>query len=203
MDYEKIGKYIAKCRKEIGDTQEELALKLGITAKAVSKWECGRGLPDISIMLDLCYILGINIISLLMGENSNTEYTIIRTGGNIYKSKKKLMSHRDYPNIGDLSKEKIIKLKDIKDDSKEITIEGEVTGFLIKEDSYVIRCRLELSDGSGKINVIFKDNQKIELKTLIRQVKIGDQYRIKGTPYHNEVLNENNFLVKTIQKLSS
>ena len=56
MNQEKIGKFIALCRKEQKLTQEELALKLGITAKAVSKWECGKGLPDASIMVELCQI---------------------------------------------------------------------------------------------------------------------------------------------------
>ncbi len=68
MNQEKIGKFIALCRKEQKLTQEELALKLGITAKAVSKWECGKGLPDASIMVELCQILKITVNDLLCGE---------------------------------------------------------------------------------------------------------------------------------------
>jgi len=68
VDQEKIGKFIASCRKEQGLTQAVLADKLGITDRAVSKWETGRSLPDASIMLELCDLLNINISELLSGE---------------------------------------------------------------------------------------------------------------------------------------
>ncbi len=68
MDQEKIGKFITTCRKEQNLTQEQLAEKLGITYKAVSKWECGKGLPDASIMIELCKILKITVNDLLSGE---------------------------------------------------------------------------------------------------------------------------------------
>ncbi len=68
MNQEKIGKFIANARKEQNLTQEQLAEKLGITYKAVSKWECGKGLPDASIMLELCKILKITVNDLLSGE---------------------------------------------------------------------------------------------------------------------------------------
>lgn len=68
MDQEKTGRFIAEKRKEKGMTQKELARQLGIGDKAVSKWECGRGMPDNSIMLPLCDFLGINVNELLMGE---------------------------------------------------------------------------------------------------------------------------------------
>jgi len=68
MDQEKIGKFIACCRKKQKLTQEQLAEKLNITYKAVSKWETGKGLPDASIMRDLCNILKITVNELLSGE---------------------------------------------------------------------------------------------------------------------------------------
>ena len=68
MNQEKIGKFIASCRKKQKLTQEQLAEKLGITYKAVSKWETGKGLPDASIMRDLCNILKITVNELLSGE---------------------------------------------------------------------------------------------------------------------------------------
>lgn len=68
MDQEKIGKFIAACRKEGGYTQAALAEKLGITDRAVSKWETGKSLPDPSIMLTLCGLLGITVNELLTGE---------------------------------------------------------------------------------------------------------------------------------------
>lgn len=68
MDQLKIGKFIASCRKENNLTQMQLADKLGITDRAVSKWETGKAMPDSSIMLLLCDILGISVNDLLNGE---------------------------------------------------------------------------------------------------------------------------------------
>ncbi len=68
MDPIKIGKFIADCRKKQGLTQMQLAEKLDITDRAVSKWETGRSLPDASIMLTLCEILKITVNDLLCGE---------------------------------------------------------------------------------------------------------------------------------------
>ncbi|MBO5726567.1 MAG: helix-turn-helix domain-containing protein [Clostridia bacterium] len=68
MDQTKIGKFIAECRKNKNLTQMQLAEKLNITDRAVSKWENGRALPDASIMLQLCEILGITVNDLLCGE---------------------------------------------------------------------------------------------------------------------------------------
>lgn len=68
MDQIKIGKFIAERRKMQNLTQMQLAEKLGITDRAVSKWENGKTLPDASIMLELCGILGISVNDLLTGE---------------------------------------------------------------------------------------------------------------------------------------
>ncbi len=68
MDQVKIGRFIAECRKKEGLTQMQLAEKLNITDRAVSKWETGKSLPDSSIMLDLCSILKITVNDLLSGE---------------------------------------------------------------------------------------------------------------------------------------
>lgn len=68
MDQVKIGKFIAACRKEKNLTQMQLAEKLSITDRAVSKWETGKSLPDSSIMLMLCRELGITVNDLLSGE---------------------------------------------------------------------------------------------------------------------------------------
>lgn len=73
MDQLKIGKFIADCRKEKKLTQMQLAEKLGITDKAVSKWERGIAMPDSSIMLDVCDILEISVNELLSGEKINME----------------------------------------------------------------------------------------------------------------------------------
>ena len=68
MDQVKIGNFIAECRKNKKLTQAELAEKLNITDRAISKWERGKGMPDSSIMLDLCKELGITVNELLSGE---------------------------------------------------------------------------------------------------------------------------------------
>ena len=68
MDQIKIGRFIAERRKSIGLTQAQLAEKLSITDRAVSKWENGKSLPDSSIMLELCAELGITVNDLLSGE---------------------------------------------------------------------------------------------------------------------------------------
>ena len=73
MNQIKLGRFIAECRKKANLTQMQLAEKLGITDKAVSKWERGITMPDTSIMLELCDILGISVNELLSGEKINME----------------------------------------------------------------------------------------------------------------------------------
>ncbi len=73
MNQEKIGKFISNQRKENGLTQEQLAEKLGISKNAISKWERGLNLPDVSIMQDLCKILNITLNELFIGEKISDE----------------------------------------------------------------------------------------------------------------------------------
>ena len=68
MDQIKIGKFISQMRKEKGLTQKQLGEELLISDKTVSKWETGKGLPEVSLMLPLCEKLGINVNELLTGE---------------------------------------------------------------------------------------------------------------------------------------
>ena len=68
MNQIKIGKFIAERRKLVNLTQSQLAKKLGITDRAVSKWETGRAMPDTAIMLELCALLKITVNDLLTGE---------------------------------------------------------------------------------------------------------------------------------------
>lgn len=76
MDQIKIGKFIAEARKEQNLTQLDLAEKLGISNKTISKWECGNGMPDYAVMEGLCEILKINVNELLSGERlPSQEYT--------------------------------------------------------------------------------------------------------------------------------
>ena len=68
MNQEKIGKFIAKCRKDKKLTQSDLAEKLGVSDKSIGNWENGRNMPDLSLFKPLCDTLGITINDLLSGE---------------------------------------------------------------------------------------------------------------------------------------
>ena len=68
MNQIKIGAFISGCRKTKGWTQSQLAEKLGITDKAISKWETGRSMPDLSLFMPLCTLLGITLNELFAGE---------------------------------------------------------------------------------------------------------------------------------------
>lgn len=83
MDLAKIGKYIAEKRKELGLTQRQLAEKLGMSDKSVSKWERGICLPDVSVYSELCTILGISINEFLAGEDIVKEDILQRSEENI------------------------------------------------------------------------------------------------------------------------
>lgn len=83
MNQEKIGKFIAYCRKEKNMTQEELAQKLHLTDKAISKWENGRCLPDLSILEPLSKTLDVSINEILSGEKIKEEELKDHTDKNI------------------------------------------------------------------------------------------------------------------------
>lgn len=98
MDQVKIGKFIAERRKSAGLTQMQLAEKLNITDRAVSKWETGRAMPDSSIMLGLCDILKISVNDLLCGEvvsvdnyNKELENNLLETMKQKEQSDKRLL----------------------------------------------------------------------------------------------------------------
>ena len=98
MDLIKIGKFIADTRKKKNLTQIQLAERLNITDRAVSKWECGRSMPDSSIMLELCEVLEISVNELLTGEelemedyNKQTELNLIELVKQKEESDKKLL----------------------------------------------------------------------------------------------------------------
>ncbi len=99
MNQVKIGKFIAECRKKCGLTQVQLAEKLNITDRAVSKWENGKSLPDSSIMLDLCELLNISVNDLLSGEvvtvnnyDENLEKNLIKMVKEKEKADERLLS---------------------------------------------------------------------------------------------------------------
>lgn len=100
MEQQMIGKFISTCRKEKGLTQMQLAEKLNITNRAISKWETGKSMPDVSLMLDLCDILGITVNELLSGERIAMENYQKRAEENLMglQSKKEKVQ-REYNSI--------------------------------------------------------------------------------------------------------
>ena len=93
MDQVKIGRFIAACRKGRGLTQAKLAEALGITDRAVSKWETGKSMPDSSIMLELCDLLGISVNELLSGESIAMEDYRNNAEENLVEMKRQQEAH--------------------------------------------------------------------------------------------------------------
>lgn len=99
VNQEKIGRFIAECRKANGLTQMQLAEKMGVSDRAVSKWENGKCMPDSSIMLDLCKELKISVYDLLNGEcvsvdnyNDNSERLLLEMVKQKEEADKRLLS---------------------------------------------------------------------------------------------------------------
>lgn len=107
MEQVKIGKFIASKRKEQGLTQLQLAEKLGITDRAISKWETGKSLPDASLMPELCKLLKITINDLLCGEvvsvenyNEKAEKALLEMVKKEEMQNKKLMMYENVIGFG-------------------------------------------------------------------------------------------------------
>ena len=83
MDIVKIGKYIARRRKILGLTQKQVAERLGMSDKSVSKWERGICMPDVSVYTQLCDILGISINEFIAGEDISEENIIKKSEDNL------------------------------------------------------------------------------------------------------------------------
>ena len=103
MNQEKIGKFILELRREKNMTQQELADKIGVTDRAISKWENGRGMPDLSLMIPLCKELNITINELISGEKIEKKDYQSKLEENIVKT-------IDYTNRRIINKDKIFKI---------------------------------------------------------------------------------------------
>ena len=103
MNQEKIGKFILELRREKNMTQQELADKIGVTDRAISKWENGRGMPDLSLMIPLCKELDITINELISGEKIEKKDYQSKLEENIVKT-------IDYTNRRIINKDKIFKI---------------------------------------------------------------------------------------------
>ena len=99
MDQIKIGKYIKEKRKSMSLTQRELADKLNISDKTISKWECGNGMPDFNLLNPLCDMLGISVNELLAGEDISSDTYADKAEENIMsliKENEKQKKNRKY-----------------------------------------------------------------------------------------------------------
>ena len=85
MDNLKFGSFIAQLRKENNMTQKELADRLNVTDKAVSKWETGKGFPDVKLMEPLAKELGVSLVELLQGERQQVDTLSVEEAGNVAK----------------------------------------------------------------------------------------------------------------------
>ena len=94
MNQEKIGKFIAQLRKEKKLTQQELATKLGITDRAISHWENGRSMPDVSIFQKLCEILDISVNELISGEKISKANLVTKSDENIINTLNDSKKHK-------------------------------------------------------------------------------------------------------------
>ena len=95
MDQIKIGKFILNCRKEKGLTQEQLAEKLGVTSKSISRWENGNTMPDYSLLKDLCNELDINVNELLSGEKIKGNDYMNKSEENLIKLRKQIDKRKE------------------------------------------------------------------------------------------------------------
>lgn len=204
MNQEKIGKFISELRKEKKLTQEKLAEQLNISKNAVSKWERGLNLPDISIMLELCKILEINIVDLLSGENTNTKYYIHRVEGSMIKKLTIENSLRGIKNDIDLSKNVISKIKDINEKTKNVTFDVKIDGFDIYETEKYTIATMEVSDDTGEITALLVEKGNKDLRKLIKELAIKTNYRINGSLTLNEEVKGNKLLtLKAIKRSNS
>ena len=99
MDQEKIGKFIAELRKEKNITQEQLAEKLGVTSKSISRWENGNTMPDYTLLKDLCNELDININELLFGEKIKENDYMNKSEENLIKLRKQIDKRKKFLTI--------------------------------------------------------------------------------------------------------
>ena len=90
----KIGRFMAEMRRQQNLTQRELAEKVGVSDKTISKWETGRSMPDNSIMLDVCLILNISVNELLSGEKFPEENYIYKAEENMVELVKESEYHK-------------------------------------------------------------------------------------------------------------
>ena len=191
MNQEKIGKFILDLRKQNKMTQKELADKLNVTAQAVSKWENGRGIPDIEILQKISTEFNVNIDSILNGEKGKKKISmkylliillvIILLGIVIYL----LLNSKDY------------NFTDIKSTSNNFNVNGVAAYSLDKNSIYI--SKIEYLDGDeeekyvGMECTLYESHDNLEEKVS----QCGSLKEEKQTPKTlSELLKETEFKVE-------
>lgn len=155
MNQVKIGNFIATRRKANGLTQGKLAEKLGITDKAVSKWETGKSMPDLSLFAPLCDLLGITLNELLLGEFISNENLKEKTNQVLFEVitswlGKDQWDFRTNPDKQDI----VLKLQNVKkiyDTENTSTLAVNNVGFEVSKGSFV---GIMGASGSGKSTLL-------------------------------------------------
>jgi len=202
MNLDKIGIFISKCRKEKGLTQEQLAQKLNLTSKAISKWECGNGLPDVSIMLELCEVLGINIMDLLSGEDTKIKIYKRRTEGTMVKKITLSNGLRELKDINNVDDVNVVKIYEINERKNNVTFKVVLKGIDIIEHQGYFEVNMEVEDETGEISAIIISRSNDEIKKAIDSLEINQKYLMKGFLTPNEqMLGDKLLVVSAIKKV--
>lgn len=217
MDTEKVGKLIKQIRKNNHLTQKDLALKYNITYQAVSKWENGKNIPDISLLKQICDDFNIDINSLLTGDYTTSDKMISNknTKKSLLKNKKFLFLCLFFLLIGVILSFIILKnrsndfeFKTISSDCNNFTITGSVAYNDIKSAIYIaninycggaddnlyksIECVLYEKNGAleNKISqIVIKEESPKKLEDLLKNVTFNiDNYIHKCKEFQNHEL---------------
>lgn len=217
MDTEKVGKLIKQIRKDNHLTQKDLALKYNITYQAVSKWENGKNIPDISLLKQICDDFNIDINSLLTGDYTTNEnkVSLKKDKRNLLKKKKFLFLCLFVLLIGVITAIIILKnrsndfeFKTISSDCSNFTITGSVAYNDIKSAIYIaninycggaddnlyksIECILYEKNGTleNRISqIVIKEENPKKLEDLLKNVTFNiDNYIYKCKEFQNNGL---------------
>ena len=177
MNKIKMGKFIAKLRKEKNMTQQELAIKLGINSKSISRWENGNQSPDIAILQPLAYELGVTVDILISGERNDIDLLKIET---------------EIDPIIDYNKHEyqITKIKDLPDkfdyEIDNTIIEAYIFGIdIIMYEEKMAFFTLKLSDMTSSIIARVGVSTKSLSKTL-ENIKLGTSWRFHGECFNKQ-----------------
>jgi len=175
MDQVKIGKFISERRKKQGLLQKDIAARLGISEKTVSKWECGNGLPEVVYMEPLCQILGITVNELLVGE----PIPILDLMRSIDMSRLELMKQLELEQL----RMRLYKLYDIEIESMEPTENG--AGGL----TYIVT--------SGDKKYVVKYPSENEMNHPDLEIKVCEILLRKGIPACRFIPNKQGKMLST------